>query len=63
MPKHKGNTHGIQKHMLTKVDNDVPYKRHNHTDKIILEGFHQATTSETICQTQRKYEWNKKTTP
>ena len=25
------------KHMLTKVDNDVPYKRHNNTDNIILE--------------------------
>ena len=26
-----------KKHMLTKVGHDVPYKRHNNTDTIILE--------------------------
>ena len=28
----------------------------------IGRGFHQATISETICQTQGKYEWNNKQT-
>ena len=37
MPNQKGSTNGINKNVLKKVNNDVPYKRHNNTDKIILE--------------------------